>query len=168
MLKENELIGAISIYRREVRPFTENRSHLSRISPPKQSSPSRTRGCSTNCASAPLTSPNAQQTSRKRWSSRRPRPRCSRSYQSSPGDLQPVFATMLEKAVRICDATFGNICRWDGEALHLVATHNTPPAFAEARRRLTIRLGPTGPVGQHDGEQNGSSHRRSCSRTGLH
>ena len=53
---------------------------------------------------------------------------------SSPGDLQPVFATMLEKAVRICDATFGNIYRWDGDALHLVAAHNTPPAFAEARR----------------------------------
>ena len=46
---------------------------------------------------------------------------------------------MLEKAVRICDATFGNIYRWDGEALHLVATHNTPPAFAEARRRSPYR-----------------------------
>ena len=38
---------------------------------------------------------------------------------------------MLEKAVRICDAKFGNIYRWDGDALDLVATHNTPPAFAE-------------------------------------
>jgi GAF domain-containing protein len=53
---------------------------------------------------------------------------------SSPGDLEPVFATMLEKAVRVCDAKFGNIYRWDGDALHLVATRNTPPAFAEARR----------------------------------
>ena len=54
---------------------------------------------------------------------------------SSAGDLEPMFATMLEKAVRICDATFGNIYRWDGEALHLLAAHNTPPALAEARRR---------------------------------
>jgi signal transduction protein with GAF and PtsI domain len=32
---------------------------------------------------------------------------------SSPGDLQPVFASMLENAVRICDAKFGNIYRWE-------------------------------------------------------
>jgi adenylate cyclase len=52
----------------------------------------------------------------------------------SLGNLEPVFASMLEKAVRICDATFGNIYRWDGEFLTLVAAHNTPHAFAEARR----------------------------------
>jgi adenylate cyclase len=44
----------------------------------------------------------------------------------SHGDLQQVFATMLEKAVRICDAKFGNIYRWDGDALHLMASHNIP------------------------------------------
>ena len=66
----------------------------------------------------------------------------------SPGDLQPVFDAMLENAVRICDATFGNINRWDGEALHVVATHNTPPAFAEARKRLPIRPGPKGFTGR--------------------
>jgi GAF domain-containing protein len=54
---------------------------------------------------------------------------------SSPGDLEPVFASMLENAVRICDAKFGNIYRWQDDALHLVASHNTPPAFAQARRR---------------------------------
>jgi GAF domain-containing protein len=45
---------------------------------------------------------------------------------------------MLENAVRICDATFGNIYRLDGNTLHLVAAHNTPPAFAEARRRSPL------------------------------
>jgi len=67
---------------------------------------------------------------------------------SSPGDLQPVFDAMLENAVRICDAKFGNIYRWDGDALQLVATHNTPPAFAEARRRSHPRLGLKTPIGR--------------------
>ena len=58
---------------------------------------------------------------------------------SSPGDLQPVFETMLKNAVRICDAAFGNIYRWDGELLHLLAAHNTPPDLAEARRQTAIR-----------------------------
>jgi GAF domain-containing protein len=53
---------------------------------------------------------------------------------SSPNDLQAVFSTILKKAVGICDAKFGNIYGWDGEFLNLVAAHNTPPAFAEARR----------------------------------
>ena len=58
---------------------------------------------------------------------------------SSPGDLEPVFATMLEKAVRICDATFGNIYRWDGEALHLLAAHDTPAALVKVRRQSALR-----------------------------
>jgi class 3 adenylate cyclase len=67
----------------------------------------------------------------------------------SPGDLQPVFGTILEKAVRICDATFGNFHRWDGNAFYLVATHNTPPSFAEARGRLpSIQPNPNTPLGQ--------------------
>ena len=66
----------------------------------------------------------------------------------SPGDLQPVFASMLENAVRICDAKFGNIYRWDGEALHIVATHKTPPAFAEDRRGSPYRPYPQSPIGR--------------------
>ncbi|HLN10565.1 MAG TPA: GAF domain-containing protein, partial [Xanthobacteraceae bacterium] len=61
---------------------------------------------------------------------------------SSPADLEPVFDTMLEKAVRICDATFGNIHRWDGEFFHLLASHNWPPAFVEHRRRSPFRPDP--------------------------
>jgi GAF domain-containing protein/class 3 adenylate cyclase len=66
----------------------------------------------------------------------------------SQGELEPVFATMLEKAVRICSATFGNIYRWDGELLHIVATHKTPAAFAEERRRLPYRPDQNSPVGR--------------------
>ena len=67
---------------------------------------------------------------------------------NSPGDLGPVFETVLEKAVRICDAAFGNIYRWDGDALHLVATQNAPPAFAEARRLSAFRPSPKTPTGR--------------------
>jgi hypothetical protein len=67
---------------------------------------------------------------------------------SSPGDVQPVFAAMLEKAVRICDAKFGNIFRWDSDTLHLVAAHNTPPAFAEFRRRSPLGLSPQNAIGR--------------------
>ena len=46
---------------------------------------------------------------------------------SSPGDLRPVFATMLENSVRICDATFGNIYLLDGDALRALRRLTLPP-----------------------------------------
>ena len=58
---------------------------------------------------------------------------------SSPGDLHPVFATILENATRICEANFGNVYLWDGDAFHLVAAHNTPRAFADTRKRAPFR-----------------------------
>ena len=66
----------------------------------------------------------------------------------SPGDLERVFATMLEKAVQICDAKFGNIYRWNGAAFFVVAAHNTPPAFAEERRRSPHPANPETLVGR--------------------
>src|SRR6516164_6157184 len=58
---------------------------------------------------------------------------------SSSGDPQEVFANILASAVRICDADNGAINRWDGEALHLVATHNMPRAFIELREQSPYR-----------------------------
>ena len=66
----------------------------------------------------------------------------------SPGELEPVFEAMLASATRICDAKFGNIYRWDGDSLRLVATHNTPPAYAQLRRSLPFRPGPETPTGR--------------------
>jgi signal transduction histidine kinase len=54
-------------------------------------------------------------------------------------DPQSVFANILANAVRICDANSGVINRWDGEALHLVATHNMPQAFIELRKQSAHR-----------------------------
>ncbi len=50
----------------------------------------------------------------------------------TPGDLAPVFATMLEKATRICEAEFAALYRLEGDGLRLTATYDVPPTFAEA------------------------------------
>jgi len=55
---------------------------------------------------------------------------------------------MLAHAVRICDANFGNIYRWDGEALNIIASHDTPTAFAERQRSTPFRPGPKNPLGR--------------------
>src|SRR5262249_31142774 len=81
----------------------------------------------------------------------------------SPDDLEPVFATMLEKAVRICDAKFGNTYRWDGEALHLVASHNTPPAFAGGTT-FAASSPSKKPHWSYAVDQSGNSCRRPCGR----
>ena len=49
-----------------------------------------------------------------------------------PGDVEPVLTSMLENAARICAANYGGIFNWDGEALRLVGSHNTPLALVEA------------------------------------
>jgi signal transduction histidine kinase len=53
----------------------------------------------------------------------------------SPGELQPVFDAMLEKATRICEANFGLLHLCDGDAFRTVAMHNAPPAYLEHKRR---------------------------------
>jgi GAF domain-containing protein len=53
---------------------------------------------------------------------------------SSPGELEPVFQTMLANATRICEATLGVLFLFEGDAFRAVAVHG-PPTFVEARRR---------------------------------
>jgi GAF domain-containing protein len=62
-----------------------------------------------------------------------------RVISSSPGELKPVFEVMLENATRICAAKFGAMYRYDGEAFHVTAMYNAPPAFEAERRRAPIR-----------------------------
>ena len=65
----------------------------------------------------------------------------------SKADLQPIFAAILKNAVRLCDASFGDIYSWERGALHLLASYNSPPAFAEERRRsVTIPPSPGSPT----------------------
>jgi GAF domain-containing protein len=56
-----------------------------------------------------------------------------RIISSSPGDLQPVFETILANATRLCGAKFGTLYLCQGEDLRIVAMHNAPPAYAKAR-----------------------------------
>src|SRR6516162_3200278 len=67
---------------------------------------------------------------------------------SSPSELKPVFDAMLANAVRICEAKFGNLYLHEGGALRVVASHNVPRAFAEARRRGPFRPAPGSRLGK--------------------
>jgi GAF domain-containing protein len=64
---------------------------------------------------------------------------------SSSGDLEPVFGTILEKAVRYCDAEFGTLFLQEDNRLSLVAAHNMPAAFSDAHRRSS-GIVPGGPA----------------------
>jgi GAF domain-containing protein/CheY-like chemotaxis protein len=60
-------------------------------------------------------------------------------------DLQPVFDTLAENAIRLCEAERALIFRFDGRLLHVVATHNVTPAL-----RAFIEQHPIAP-GRHSG-----------------
>jgi signal transduction histidine kinase len=57
---------------------------------------------------------------------------------SSPGDLKPVFDTMLDNATRICEAAFASMLLREGDAFRRVAIHNAPQAYLEFNERSPI------------------------------
>ncbi|HLN40396.1 MAG TPA: GAF domain-containing protein, partial [Xanthobacteraceae bacterium] len=128
MLKDDGLVGAIIIYRSEVRPFSDKQIALVQnfaaqaviaIENTRLLNELRQR-------TTDLTESLEQQTATSE---------VLRVISSSPGELEPVFEAMLANAVRICEAKFGALFRFDGEALHLAAEVGTPPEFSEFQRR---------------------------------
>jgi GAF domain-containing protein len=139
MLKNDELIGAIGLFRHAVRSFTDRQIELVKgfaaqaviaIENARLLNELRQRTDDLTGRTADLTEALEQQTATSE---------VLQVISSSPGDLQPVFASMLVNAVRICDATFGVIYRWDGDALHLMASHSAPPAYVETQSRSPFR-----------------------------
>jgi GAF domain-containing protein len=142
MLKNGEVIGIIHIYRQEVRLFTDKQvSVLTNFASQAVIAIENARLLNElRQRTADLTESLEQQTATSE---------VLHVISSSPGELEPVFATMLEKAARICDATSGNIYRWDGKLLHLVAAHNSPTAFVdETRKHVGFRYRPNDPIGR--------------------
>jgi two-component system, NtrC family, sensor kinase len=66
---------------------------------------------------------------------------------SSPGELEPVFRAMLENAVRICEAKFGNLLLYDGTSFRGAALYGAPRAWDEAAR-CEFRVRPSSPLGR--------------------
>jgi GAF domain-containing protein len=146
MLKMDELIGAFTVSRQEVRPFTDKQIELVKnfaaqaviaIENAQLLNELRRRTTDLTERTADLTEALEQQTATSE---------VLQVISSSPGDLQPVFAAMLEKAVRVCDATFGDVYRPHGDTIQLVAMQNTPPTFAEALKQMT-QFRPSSSVG---------------------
>ena len=132
MLKEGELIGAIGVYRQEVRPFTDKQIELvTNFAAQAVIAIENTRLLNElRQRTDDLTESLEQQTATSE---------VLKVISSSPGELEPVFQAMLENATRICEAKFGILWLYDGKLFRLGAMHGVPQAFAD----VVIKRGPT-------------------------
>ncbi|HEY3790769.1 MAG TPA: GAF domain-containing protein [Bradyrhizobium sp.] len=68
---------------------------------------------------------------------------------SSPGNLSPVFESILENAIRICGAKFGTLWRYSNEAFEAVASCGAPPELVDFHReRGAFRPDPASGLGR--------------------
>src|SRR5439155_18909158 len=68
---------------------------------------------------------------------------------SSPTDAQPVFDTIAQSAMRLCDGAMGVVSRYDGELVHLAAhTHVTTEGGEILRQMFPMRPGRSGVHGR--------------------
>ena len=127
MLKDDELVGAITIYRTEVRPFTDKQIELvQNFAAQAVIAIENTRLLNElRQLTDDLSEALEQQTATAE---------VLKVISSSPGELDPVFEAMLENATRLCDAKFGTMYRYYDGMYHRVAGIGTPPPLVEYQK----------------------------------
>ncbi len=129
MLRMDELLGVIIIYRPEVRPFTDGQVALIETFADQAAIAIENARLLTElqAKNADLTESLEQQTATSE---------ILRVISSSPTDVQPVFDTIVQSAVRLCDGLFGAVCMYDGELIQRPAAfyNYTPEALAAVQR----------------------------------
>jgi class 3 adenylate cyclase len=136
MLKGNELVGGIIIYRQEVRPFTDKQiEFVQNFAAQAVIAIENTR----------LLSELRQSLEQQTATSEVLRVVISRSAT----DLRPVFETIARNSANLCGATYGIVYRFDGEMIIPVAHHNLDQAGIDALHQMfPMRLNTSSFVGR--------------------